>query len=85
MSGDKSVALLVGAGDAIGAAVGRRFAAGGYTVCFARQSGEKAAPHVDRIVSAGGRTHGLSVDARNEAAVAGLFDNFFGPGLSPMS
>lgn len=74
MSADKGVALLVGAGDAIGAAVGRRFAAGGYAVCFARRSAEKAAPHVDRIVSAGGRAHGLSVDARDEAAVAGLFD-----------
>src|SRR6516164_5576956 len=30
------VALLVGAGDAIGTAVARRFAAGGYSVCLAR-------------------------------------------------
>jgi len=32
------VALLVGAGDAIGAAVARRFAAGGYSVCVARRN-----------------------------------------------
>ena len=35
------VALLVGAGDAIGAAVARRFAAGGYSVCIARRDAEK--------------------------------------------
>ena len=35
------VAQLVGAGDAIGAAVARRFAAGGYTVCIARRSAKK--------------------------------------------
>jgi NAD(P)-dependent dehydrogenase (short-subunit alcohol dehydrogenase family) len=75
MTGEKGVALLVGAGDAIGAAVGRRFAAGGYTVCFARRSGEKAAPHIDRIVSGGGRAYGLSVDARDEGAVKDLFDS----------
>jgi len=33
----RGVALLVGAGDAIGAAVARRFAAGGYSVCVARR------------------------------------------------
>jgi len=68
------VALIVGAGDAIGAAVGRRFARGGYTVCLARRSAEKAAPHVDGIIAAGGRAHGLGVDARDEAAVAALFE-----------
>ena len=36
------VALLVGAGDAIGAAVARRFAAGGYQVCVARRDAEKS-------------------------------------------
>ena len=32
--GKSGVALLVGAGDAIGAAVARRFAAGGYSVAW---------------------------------------------------
>ena len=69
-----SVALIVGAGDAIGAAVARRFAVGGYTVCLARRSADKAQPHVDGIVAAGGRAHALSVDARDEEAVVALFD-----------
>ena len=68
------VALVVGAGDGIGAAVGRRFAAGGYTVCLARRSAEKAAPHVERIVAEGGRARAFGTDARDEAAVAALFD-----------
>ena len=32
----RKVIAIVGAGDAIGAAVGRRFARGGYTVCLIR-------------------------------------------------
>jgi hypothetical protein len=36
--GDRAkVAVLVGAGDAIGAAVARRFALGGYHVCIGRR------------------------------------------------
>ena len=42
MSKAREVALLVGAGDAIGAAVARRFAKGGYIVCIARRDGEKS-------------------------------------------
>ena len=48
------VALLVGAGDAIGAAVARRFAAGGYSVCVARRDAEKSRSVVQDIVASGG-------------------------------
>ena len=41
MSQSNEVALLVGAGDAIGAAVARRFAIGGYKVCIARRDAAK--------------------------------------------
>ena len=41
-SGKSGVALLVGAGDAIGAAVAQRFAAGGYSVCVARRDADLA-------------------------------------------
>ena len=67
------VALLVGAGDAIGAAVARRFAAGGYSVCVARRSAEKSQSLVQEIVSSGGVAHAVSTDVRNEEAVQALF------------
>ena len=67
------VALLVGAGDAIGAAVARRFAAGGYSVCVARRSAEKSQSLVQEIVSSGGVAHAVSADVRNEEAVQALF------------
>jgi NAD(P)-dependent dehydrogenase (short-subunit alcohol dehydrogenase family) len=70
----RKVVAIVGAGDAIGAAVGRRFAKGGYTVCLIRRSLEKAAPHVDAIVAAGGQAQAFSTDARDEGAVVALFE-----------
>ncbi|PND66287.1 SDR family NAD(P)-dependent oxidoreductase, partial [Escherichia coli] len=46
---------VVGAGDYIGAAIARRFAAGGYTVVAGRRNGEKLAPLVESIEASGGR------------------------------
>jgi NAD(P)-dependent dehydrogenase (short-subunit alcohol dehydrogenase family) len=71
--GKSGVALLVGAGDAIGAAVAWRFAAGGYSVCVARRSAEKSQSLVQEIVSSGGVAHAVSTDVRNEEAVQALF------------
>ena len=48
-------AAVVGAGDFIGAAIARRFAAGGYAVFAGRRNGEKLAPLVAEIEAAGGR------------------------------
>jgi len=72
-SGNGGVALLVGAGDAIGAAVARRFAAGGYSVCVVRRSAEKSQSLAQEIVSSGGVAHAVSTDVRNEEAVRALF------------
>jgi NAD(P)-dependent dehydrogenase (short-subunit alcohol dehydrogenase family) len=69
----KGVALLVGAGDAIGAAVARRFAAGGYCVCVARRDAEKSRGVVQEIAASGGAAHAVSTDVRNEEAVQALF------------
>jgi NAD(P)-dependent dehydrogenase (short-subunit alcohol dehydrogenase family) len=66
-------ALLVGAGDAIGAALARRFAAGGYSVCIARRDAEKSRSVVREIVAAGGAARAVSTDVGNEEAVQGLF------------
>jgi NAD(P)-dependent dehydrogenase (short-subunit alcohol dehydrogenase family) len=68
------IAVIVGAGDAIGSAVGRRFAMGGYTVCLLRRSAEKAAPHIAAIEADGGKAHAFACDARDESAMTTLFE-----------
>jgi NAD(P)-dependent dehydrogenase (short-subunit alcohol dehydrogenase family) len=70
---DNRVALLVGAGDAIGAAVARRFARGGYKVCVARREAAKSQGLLDEAKAAGQDIRAFSVDARSEAEVQGLF------------
>ena len=70
---DNRVALLVGAGDAIGAAVARRFARGGYKVCVARREAAKSQGLLDEAKASGLDIRAFSVDARNEAEVQGLF------------
>src|SRR5262249_21598109 len=69
----RGVALLVGAGDAIGAAVARRFAAGGLQVCVARRDAAKAKALIDEVTASGGTLRAFSVDARQEEAVQDLF------------
>jgi NAD(P)-dependent dehydrogenase (short-subunit alcohol dehydrogenase family) len=61
---------VVGAGDYIGAAIARRFAREGYLVHAGRRHGDKLAPLVQEIESAGGRCVGRTLDARQEDAVA---------------
>ena len=69
------VALIVGAGDATGAAIARRFAREGYIVCVTRRSAEKLQPLVDEIRAAGGVAHGFASDARKEDQVAELVEH----------
>jgi NAD(P)-dependent dehydrogenase (short-subunit alcohol dehydrogenase family) len=71
--GKGRVALLVGAGDAIGASVARRFATGGYSVCVARRDAEKSRRVVQEIITSGGIAHAVSTDVRSEEAVQALF------------
>jgi len=71
--GESGVALLVGAGDAIGAAVARRFAASGYSVCVARRNAEKSRSLVQEIIASGGIARAIGTDVRNEEAVQALF------------
>ncbi len=68
------VALIVGAGDYIGAAIARRFAAGGFTVCLGRRNSDKLAPLVQEITASDGRAHGYALDARDEVSVAEVFE-----------
>jgi NAD(P)-dependent dehydrogenase (short-subunit alcohol dehydrogenase family) len=75
MTRDVRVALLVGAGDAIGAAVARRFAKGGYKVCIARRDAAKSAGLIEELNADGHEVHAFSVDARQEKEVQNLFAN----------
>lgn len=69
-----SVCCVIGAGDATGAAVARRFAREGYTVCVARRTEAALQPLVDQITAQGGRALGFGLDARREEQVVGFFD-----------
>jgi NAD(P)-dependent dehydrogenase (short-subunit alcohol dehydrogenase family) len=69
----RGVALLVGAGDAIGAAVARRFAAGGYSVCVARRDAEKSRSLVEELTATGGTARAVGTDVRSQEAVQTLF------------
>ena len=68
------VALVIGAGDATGGAVARRFARGGYTVCATRRSMDKLQPLIDAIRAEGGIAHGFASDARKEEEVVALVE-----------
>jgi NAD(P)-dependent dehydrogenase (short-subunit alcohol dehydrogenase family) len=68
----KPVALVVGAGDALGGAIARRFAREGLVACVVRRSAEKLAPLVERIRAEGGEAVAFGTDARKEEAVTEL-------------
>ncbi len=61
---------VIGAGDYIGGAIARKFAAEGFAVFAGRRNGEKLAPLVAEIEAAGGRIVGRSLDARREDDLA---------------
>lgn len=69
----EQVALVIGAGDAIGSAIVRKFARRGLTVCAARRNGDRLAPLVEELTSAGHRAHAFSCDARKEDSITHLF------------
>jgi NADP-dependent 3-hydroxy acid dehydrogenase YdfG len=64
-----ATAAVIGAGDYIGAAIARRFAAAGFTVFAGRRNGDKLASLVADIESAGGRAVARSLDARKEEEI----------------
>ncbi len=68
------VALIIGAGDATGGAIAKRFAAGGYTACMTRRDAGKLAPLIQSITDAGGQAHGFASDARKEDEVIVLVE-----------
>ena len=68
------VALVIGAGDATGGAIARRFAREGFATVVTRRNLEQLQPLVDRIRADGGVAHGFSSDARKEEEVVALVE-----------
>lgn len=72
MSQSRAV-LVVGAGDATGGAIAKRFAREGYVACVARRSADKLHELVAEIEAAGGQARAFACDARIEEQVVELF------------
>lgn len=72
---EKKAILVVGAGDATGGAIARRFAREGYIACVTRRSADKLAPLVAQIEAAGGKAVPFGSDARNEDEVIKLVEH----------
>jgi short-subunit dehydrogenase len=68
------VCLVIGAGDATGGAVARRFAREGYIACVTRRSLDKLQPLKAQIEAAGGVCHAFGSDARVEDEVVALVE-----------
>ncbi|MCF8147654.1 MAG: SDR family oxidoreductase [Sulfuritalea sp.] len=69
------VCLVIGAGDATGGAVAKRFAREGFTVCVTRRTLEKLQPLLDQIHQSGGVAFGFASDARKEDEVIALIEH----------
>ena len=70
----KGVALVIGAGDATGGAIARRFAREGFIACVTRRSLDKLQPLLAQIEADGGSAHGFASDARKEDEVIALIE-----------
>jgi short-subunit dehydrogenase len=71
----RKAALIIGAGDATGGAIAKRFAREGFVVCATRRSADKLAPLLEEIRSLGGEARGYASDARKEEEVVRLVDD----------
>ena len=70
---DRKAVLVIGAGDATGGEIAKRFAREGYIACVTRRDEEKLKPLLEQIRAEGGEAHGFGSDARKEDAMVGLF------------
>ena len=72
------IALVVGVGGGLGAALGRRFAEAGMRVALAARSGKTTNGLAAEIEKAGGTARAYAVDTTDEARVVGLFESVRG-------
>jgi len=71
---EKKAILVIGAGDATGGAIARRFAKEGYIACVTRRNADKLEPLVNAIRADGGEAYAFGSDARNEDAMTALIE-----------
>ncbi len=75
MNPSKISALIIGAGDATGGAIAKRFAQEGLLTCAVRRSADKLQPLLDEIHGMGGTGYGFACDARKEDDVIQLVED----------
>ena len=68
----KKAILVIGAGDATGGAIAKRFAKEGYIACVTRRTLDKLQPLIEQIKAEGGEAHGFASDARKEEDMIAL-------------
>lgn len=71
---DRGAAIVIGAGDALGGAIARRFAKGGLVAVPSRRKIKPLGELVAQIEAQGGEAEGIPCDARDEDAVIALFE-----------
>ncbi len=71
---EKKAVLVIGAGDATGGAIAKRFAREGYIACMTRRTVDKLEPLIAQIKAAGGEAHGFGSDARKEDEMVALVE-----------
>ncbi|UIJ75826.1 SDR family oxidoreductase [Acinetobacter sp. SH20PTE14] len=69
------VALVIGAGDATGGEIAKRFAREGYIACMTRRNADKLKPLIAEIQTQGGTAFGFGSDARKEEQVIELIEH----------
>ncbi len=68
------VALIIGAGDATGGAIARRFAREGFAACIVRRHADALEELAEQIRADGGVAHPFGCDARSEEQVVALVE-----------
>src|SRR5579862_5850035 len=66
--------IVIGAGDALGGAIAKRFAREGYAAVIIRRHADQLEPLAAAIREAGGEAHPFGADARQEDQMVALFE-----------
>lgn len=66
--------IVIGAGDALGGAIARRFAREGLEAVVVRRRADQLEPLASKIREDGGKAHPFGVDARDEDQMVALFE-----------